>query len=179
MSYCGLEEQAKKNYFYRVVFPKQTSNQIHQIALQSLLKGEFIPGEIHEETTQIFHIVSGSLIIEVEGVRNELSESCHFIVEPGKYHKVYNLGNDDAKFWTSYTHQEHPYGLTQARQPSSIQIRTKKNGIKYGLILKRNGYVLSDDSDKTLCEKHIYQNVNEIRRYMTDKDKLECPACNQ
>lgn len=84
---------------------------------------DFIPREIHEDTTQIFRVEGGQISIttEHEGIptSNVVQAGGYFIVPKKTYHAVNNttLDGSPAKLYTIYIPPHHPPDRIQRDRP--------------------------------------------------------------
>ena len=103
------------NENYRKVLTT-TSNM--QLVVMCLQPGEEIGMEVHPETTQFFHIVSGVTIGVVDEVVYGLSSGEYLVVPPGANHNIINPSpGEKLKLYTIYTPPEHPRGTVQKTKP--------------------------------------------------------------
>jgi len=117
----NIEKLTLENEHYHKVF-RTTKNQ--QWTLRSLLPGEYIPWEIHPETTQFIRIEAGSGFIQKGSSEYTYSISKDEAddIVPGVKHKIYNsrTAREPLKMYIIYSGKVlHPHDELQRRQPKN------------------------------------------------------------
>ncbi len=85
-----------------------------QLVLMTLLPGEEIGEEVHEDRDQFFRIEEGEGVIDIDGVENAVEDDIAVIVPAGARHNVRNTGDEPLQFYTIYGPPEHKDGIVQA-----------------------------------------------------------------
>ncbi len=93
--------------FRKVIFT--TSNT--QLVLMSLLPGEEIGMEIHENNDQFFRVDKGTGIVIIDGAESSISDGTAIIVPKGIAHNLINNGADPLKLYTIYSPPHHKDGV--------------------------------------------------------------------
>ncbi len=177
MSYFDLDNKALMNGGYRHVLPKQNDNQTTQIALQRLMRGEYVPLEKHEKTIQIVSVVEGESEIIIDSDIKVVSKGDVIVIEPGRYHEIINNSDSDFRFWTFYSKPEHKFGIYQVRQPEEV-IAKNDNGLEYNIKYDRKGYILRDNDKHVVCEEHkIFHNLKDLLHMINNCRTFKCPFC--
>lgn len=112
-----IEKATLENNNYRKVL-KTTNNQ--QLVLMSLIPGEDIPKEIHQDIDQFIRVEAGTgkvIIGENQNVETNIKDGSSVTITSGTWHRVVNTGTDSLKLYSIYSPPEHPPGLIQYRQP--------------------------------------------------------------
>ncbi|MCS6956625.1 MAG: cupin domain-containing protein [Patescibacteria group bacterium] len=102
------KETLENNFFRKVLFTGSHS----QLVVMSLLPGEEIGNEIHENVDQFFRIEQGQAKIIVNNGEEEfiVGEDEVFIIPAGTWHNVLNIGDKELKLYTIYSPPNHPDG---------------------------------------------------------------------
>jgi mannose-6-phosphate isomerase-like protein (cupin superfamily) len=61
----------------------------------------------HQKSTQVFYILRGNAMMEMGGVKYEMSEGDSIVVEPGEPHRFMNIGNTDVRFLVISSPESH------------------------------------------------------------------------
>ncbi len=85
-----------------------------QLVLMSLLPGEDIGEEIHEDNDQFFRFESGTGKVVIDGTEYEVSDGDAVVVPRGAKHNVINTGVDRLKLYTIYSPAHHLDGVLRA-----------------------------------------------------------------
>lgn len=112
-----IEKATLENNNYRKVL-KTTNNQ--QLVLMSLIPGEDIPKEIHQDIDQFIRVEAGTgkvIIGKNQNVESEVKDGTSVTIRGGTWHRIVNTGTDSLKLYSIYSPPEHPAGLIQYRQP--------------------------------------------------------------
>lgn len=113
MRTTNLRRHVRMNSNYRKVL--STSKNM-QIVIMSLKPGESIPLEVHNDTDQLFYVISGKMgVITGRSKKSKhlLAAGCAYIVNMRTYHTVRNVGKVPLKFYTVYSPPHHRRGLIQ------------------------------------------------------------------
>lgn len=119
-THIKLSDRVRKNTDYRRVLYTSEDRSIQYVAMR-LKSYETIPIEKHDDTTQTFYPMQGSIKVitfkdnKYKETITKVGEFC--IVEKGTYHEVLNHSGDDTRLLTVYTPAEHPPDRRDRRQP--------------------------------------------------------------
>jgi mannose-6-phosphate isomerase-like protein (cupin superfamily) len=94
------------DYFRQVLFTGKYS----QLVVMSLLPGEEIGEEVHDNVDQFFRIEKGNGKVIMNGEETEFGEEFAIIVPAGTKHNVINTGSEPLKLYTIYSPANHPVG---------------------------------------------------------------------
>lgn len=99
-----IEQVTTRNTdFRRVVY---TGSNL-QLVLMTLLPGEEIGEETHDDRDQFFRIEAGEGAILIDGKRHAVRDDFAVIVPAGALHNVVNTGTEPLKLYTLYGPPEH------------------------------------------------------------------------
>jgi len=85
-----------------------------QLVLMSLLPGEDIGEEVHEENDQFFRIEAGMGKVMIDDTEYEVEDGDAIIVPAGARHNVMNTSEDEAlKLYTLYAPSHHQDGVVR------------------------------------------------------------------
>jgi len=106
--WINLEEETKKNNFFRkVLFTAPKS----QLVLMALQPGEEIGMEVHQDHDQFFRFESGRGRMLIDDYEKEVGDGNAVVVPAGEQHNVINTSEKEVlKFYTIYSPPEHPDG---------------------------------------------------------------------
>jgi mannose-6-phosphate isomerase-like protein (cupin superfamily) len=106
--YIGnIEEETKaNNNFRKVLFTGPKS----QLVVMSLLPGEDIGLEIHEDNDQFLRIEAGKGKVVLGGVEQVIEDDFAVVVPAGIEHNIVNTGESAMKLYTVYSPAHHPEG---------------------------------------------------------------------
>lgn len=85
-----------------------------QLVLMSLLPGEEIGLEVHNESDQFFRIESGEGMVIIDGAESSLIDGVAVIVPMGASHNIVNTGTTMMKIYTLYMPPHHREGTVHA-----------------------------------------------------------------
>lgn len=104
--YVGNIEEVTENnkHFRRVIYTGKHT----QLVVMSLLPGEDIGLEVHEQVDQFFRLESGMIEIMMDGTKSTLTAGMAAIVPAGTKHNLTNTGITVAKLYTLYSPPNHP-----------------------------------------------------------------------
>ena len=116
--YVGnLEElTAKNNHFRHVLFTGTHT----QLVLMSLLPGEDIGVETHNQVDQFFRVEAGTIEIMMMGEKHTLVTGMAAIVPAGTEHNLTNIGSTVAKLYTLYSPPNHPANTVHATKAEAM-----------------------------------------------------------
>ncbi len=107
----NIEKLTQENEnFRKVLYTGEKS----QLVLMSLLPGEDIGEEIHEDNDQFFRFESGTGKVVIDGTEYEVSDGDAVVVPRGAKHNVINTGVDRLKLYTIYSPAHHQDGVLRA-----------------------------------------------------------------
>ncbi|MCX7881412.1 MAG: cupin domain-containing protein [Patescibacteria group bacterium] len=107
--HSNIEKETLSNsYFRKVLFTGKYS----QLVVMSLLPGEEIGNEIHNNVDQFFRVEQGKAKVIVNNGEEEfeVKEDEVFIIPAGTWHNVVNTGEKELKLYTIYSPPNHPDG---------------------------------------------------------------------
>lgn len=105
--HIDLEKRTLENENYReVLFTTPRS----QLVLMSLLPGEDIGLETHDEHDQFIRVEAGTGKALLDGAEYTLVDGSAIVIPAGTEHNVINIGEEPLKLYTIYTPPEHPDG---------------------------------------------------------------------
>lgn len=111
--YGNIEEDTVENDYYRKVI---YTGKI-QLVLMSLMPGEDIPAEVHEDHDQFFRVEEGNGLIYIDNEEYPLIKDHAVIVPAGSLHYVTNIGDTPLRLYTIYGPPEHPGDRADVYQP--------------------------------------------------------------
>ena len=91
-----------------------------QLTLMSLLPGEDIGLEIHDDVDQFIRIEEGKGMLmmgdnkDTPDFQQTVSNDYAFIIPAGKWHNLINIGAEPLKLYSIYAPKQHPAGTIQA-----------------------------------------------------------------
>lgn len=110
----NIEEVTEQNTdFRRVIY---TGTQL-QLVLMSLMPGEEIGAEVHEDRDQFFRVEAGSGKVSIDGADHHVKADDAIIIPAGAKHNVVNTGKESLKMYTLYAPPEHRDALVQHAKP--------------------------------------------------------------
>lgn len=101
----------KENTNFRLVM--NTTEKDFQIVAMSLKPNENIGFEIHQDTSQMFYVLSGMGIAYIDGETVAINTGDIVVAERGESHDIINAGTKELKLLTVYSQQEHSKGKVQ------------------------------------------------------------------
>lgn len=117
--YVGnIEEETLKNTnFRKVIFTGPKS----QLVVMSLLPGEEIGAEVHNDHDQFIRIDQGQAKFVLDSEEFEASDGFAMVVPAGTNHNVINIGQAELKLYTIYSPPEHPDGTIHATKADALK----------------------------------------------------------
>lgn len=120
-----LETQQNTN-FRKVVYTGKHS----QLVLMSLLPGEEIGDEVHEDGDQFFRVNDGVGKVVIDGVETELTDGSAVVVPAGATHNVINTSETEPlKLYTIYSPPHHREGVVHATKNDAENDNEEFDGI--------------------------------------------------
>ncbi|MGE9314131.1 cupin domain-containing protein [Niabella sp. CJ426] len=108
---ANIEQLTLENENFRKVL--YTSKHM-QLVLMSLLPGEEIGEEIHNENDQFFRFEQGTGACIIDGNRYSVADGDAIIIPSGAKHNVINTGHDSLKMYTIYAPPHHKDSIVRA-----------------------------------------------------------------
>ncbi|NTU66832.1 MAG: cupin domain-containing protein [Candidatus Moranbacteria bacterium] len=110
--FANIEKETVENInFRKVLYTGKNS----QLVLMSLLPGEEIGMEVHEENDQFFRFEKGEGKCIIDGNEYELKDGVAIIVPAGAQHNVINTSaTEDLKMYTIYSPAHHKDGIIRS-----------------------------------------------------------------
>ena len=112
---ADIEELTEQNRDFRRVL--YTGKQI-QLVLMSLLPGEEIGDEVHEDRDQFFRIEKGEGEVWIDGNRSMIKSDDAIVVPAGAWHNIANTGEKPLRLYTLYAPPEHRDGTVHVTKAS-------------------------------------------------------------
>lgn len=113
--HANIEKLTLENpYYRRVLYTTPTL----QLVLMTLLPGEEIGVEQHNNVSQFFRIEQGNGVAIIDGIEYPLSDGDVVIVPPGAKHNFINTSSVSLKLYSLYSPPEHPPDRVQCEKPS-------------------------------------------------------------
>ena len=107
---ANIEEETLNNTDYRRVL---YTARYMQLVVMSLPKGIEIGNEIHG-LDQFIRVEKGKAKLILDNSdEHEMNDDDVVIIPAGTWHNVINIGEEDLKLYTIYTHPEHQDGVVQ------------------------------------------------------------------
>ncbi len=104
------KETLANNNFRKVLYTAKHC----QLVLMSLLPGEEIGMEVHNENDQFFRFESGTGKVIIDGNEYSVKDGDTIIVPSGAKHNVINVGKDKLKLYTIYSPAHHKDKIVRA-----------------------------------------------------------------
>ena len=104
----NIEKLALDNAAFRKVL--YTSKHA-QLVLMSLVPGEDIGEEIHEDVDQFFRIEQGTGTVLINGDTHDIEDGSTVVVPEGANHNIMNTGTVPMKLYTLYMPPHHKDGV--------------------------------------------------------------------
>jgi mannose-6-phosphate isomerase-like protein (cupin superfamily) len=117
MQYNNVQQLASKNNNFRKVL---FTNKYSQVVLMSVLPGEDIGQEVHEDVDQVLAFVEGKGKAVIDGETHDIGAGDLFSVPAGAEHNFINTGNAALKLFTVYSPPEHPDGVVHATKADAL-----------------------------------------------------------
>ncbi|MCH5597396.1 cupin domain-containing protein [Niabella ginsengisoli] len=94
-----------------------------QLVLMSLLPGEEIGEEIHNENDQFFRFEQGEGKCIIDGNEYAVKDGSAIIIPSGAKHNVINTGNTALKMYTIYAPPHHKDGIVRSTKKKPKKMR--------------------------------------------------------
>lgn len=108
----NIEEDTKENENFRKVL---YTGKYSQLVLMSLLPGEEIGMEVHEDNDQFFRFEKGKGKCIIDGNEYNIEDDFAVVVPAGAKHNIINTSNKkNLKLYTIYSPAHHKDGIVRA-----------------------------------------------------------------
>jgi mannose-6-phosphate isomerase-like protein (cupin superfamily) len=122
-----IEQETKDNTHFRKVL--YTGEEM-QLVLMSLLPGEDIGQEIHEENDQFFHFDAGEGKVIINETEYLVSDGDAIVVPKGASHNVINISeNVSLRFYTIYAPAHHKDGVVRETKADAAANEEEFDGV--------------------------------------------------
>jgi mannose-6-phosphate isomerase-like protein (cupin superfamily) len=92
--------------FRKVLYTTHNS----QLVLMSLLPGEEIGMEVHNDNDQFFRVDEGEGKVIINGIEYAIADGSAIVIPKGTMHNVMNTGTESMKLYTLYMPPHHKDG---------------------------------------------------------------------
>jgi mannose-6-phosphate isomerase-like protein (cupin superfamily) len=99
-----------------------------QLVLMTLLPGEEIGEEVHDDHDQFFRIEAGAGIVVIDGNRRHIAEADAIVVPAGARHNIVNSGDVPLRLYTIYGPPDHRDGVVRATRAEAAVIEEHFDG---------------------------------------------------
>lgn len=107
----NIEQRSLENTTFRTVLYTGVHS---QLVVMSLLPGEDIGEEVHEDTDQFIRVESGTGTAIIDGVSRAISDGSAIVVPAGATHNIKNDAGAPMKLYTVYAPPHHRDGVVHA-----------------------------------------------------------------
>lgn len=115
---ANIEDKTKENTNFRKVL---FTGKYCQLVVMSLLPGEDIGEEVHENVDQFFRFEEGEGKVVMNGEETAVEEDTVVIVPAGTSHNIINTSADQPlKLYTIYSPPNHPDGTVHATKAEAM-----------------------------------------------------------
>ncbi len=123
----NIEKLTQENTDFRhVLYTGERS----QLVLMSLLPGEEIGAEVHEDNDQFFRFESGEGRVMIDTTEYTVGDGDAVIVPRGAEHNVINTSaNAPLKFYTIYSPAHHADGVVRATREEAMAYEAEFDGV--------------------------------------------------
>lgn len=123
----NIEKLTTENInFRKVLYTGEQS----QLVLMSLLPGEDIGVEVHNENDQFFRFEAGVGKVVINETEYEVTDGDAVVVPKGATHNVINTSvNDSLKFYTIYSPAHHKDGVVRETKANAIANEAEFDGV--------------------------------------------------
>jgi mannose-6-phosphate isomerase-like protein (cupin superfamily) len=113
-----IEQETKENTYFRKVL--YTGEEM-QLVLMSLLPGEDIGQEVHEENDQFFRFDAGEGKVIINETEYMVSDGDAVVVPKGASHNVINTSESESlRFYTIYAPAHHKDGIVRETKADAV-----------------------------------------------------------
>jgi mannose-6-phosphate isomerase-like protein (cupin superfamily) len=114
----NIESDTLKNKnFRKVLYTGKNS----QLVLMSLLPGEDIGEEVHDDVGQFFRVEKGTGTVVIDRKKHKIMDGSAVVVPAGAKHNVINNSNSDLKLYTIYSPPEHMDKIVKKTKESAME----------------------------------------------------------
>ncbi len=107
----NIEKLTKENdNFRKVLF----TGEHMQLVLMTLLPGEDIGLEVHNNVDQFFRVDAGHGKVVMNGQEQDIEDGFAVLVPAGTEHNIVNTGDEPLRLYTIYAPPNHPDGTVHA-----------------------------------------------------------------
>lgn len=123
----NIEETTIENTdFRRVLYTGERS----QLVLMSLLPGEEIGVEVHEDNDQFFRFEAGEGKVFIDSTEYSVSDGDAVVVPRGAEHNVINTSSTESlKFYTIYSPAHHADGIVRKTREEALANEAEFDGV--------------------------------------------------
>lgn len=111
-----VNETLENTNFRKVLY----TGKFMQLVAMSLLPGEEIGMEVHDDVDQFFRIEEGIATVVMNGEETTVVDDDVFIVPAGTQHNIINAGTETLKLYTIYTPPNHPEGTIHVTKAEAM-----------------------------------------------------------
>jgi mannose-6-phosphate isomerase-like protein (cupin superfamily) len=86
-----------------LVRPETTSSRLVDFRISTYQPMSFVEPHLHKIQEQIYHVIEGEGLIELDGKRRVMRAGDYVFIPPGVVHAFYNTGNADLTFFVVTT----------------------------------------------------------------------------
>jgi mannose-6-phosphate isomerase-like protein (cupin superfamily) len=122
----NIEELTTSNENFRKVLYTGAHS---QLVLMSLLPGEDIGMEIHEENDQFFRFESGKGKVVINETEYEVEDGDAVVVPAGAQHNIISVGETPLKLYTIYSPAHHKDGIIRTTKQEALENEADFDGI--------------------------------------------------
>ena len=121
----NIEKDTLENEnFRKVLYTGKTS----QLVLMSLMPGEEIGEEVHNDVDQFFRFEKGQGKVAIDGVEHAVTDGFAVVVPQGARHNVVNTGVEPLKLYTVYSPPEHQDGVIHVTKSEALVAKEHFDG---------------------------------------------------
>jgi mannose-6-phosphate isomerase-like protein (cupin superfamily) len=120
-----IEELTETNSDFRHVI--YTGKHL-QLVLMSLLPGEDIGEEVHDNRDQFFRIEKGKGEVLIDGKRSKIKSDDAIVVPAGARHNIINTGDKPLRLYTLYGPPNHKDGFVAATKVQAAKSTEQFDG---------------------------------------------------
>lgn len=123
----NIEELTLENEDFRKVLYTGVHS---QLVLMSLLPGEEIGIETHQDNDQFFRFESGKGKVVIDGTEYDVEDGDAVVVPAGAEHNVINTSDSDPlRLYTIYSPSHHKDGIVRATKKEAMENEAEFDGV--------------------------------------------------
>lgn len=123
----NIEEETKENENFRKVL---YTGKHSQLVLMSLLPGEEIGMEVHEDNDQFFRFEKGKGKCIIDGNEYDIEDDFAVVVPAGAKHNIINTSDKkNLKLYTIYSPAHHKDGIIRTTKEEAISNEAEFDGV--------------------------------------------------